>query len=1277
MSHSDKKQTAATNNSADTPPEQKKRSFGRTFLILLVIVGILTWFAPQIISRTALKDSILPLVLKRYPADIKTGDVTLGWGQPVSFQNIVLEDFEGRPVVRIKQIQTQKTLWELAKDRKQVGDVNVTGVDSFTYVNSQGIANRDFITALINKGTEEHPEGEPGKEEPPKTGLRQSLKLNLTDLNLFVVNTDQQVKVEETPYLAGMNITVNRPGPRTEPVLVEGNWQEKLAENAGSSKPAEIAFTASVVNADQPDASRSGSLKFKSQFFDLKQLTPMVQAFSPGAYIDGISNSEMEVKWSGTKEAPRFTVKGNWEAAPFVFSAPELIGNDELSTDYAKGNLDLMAADGVLYFKQAEAESQLGKLALQGKINLKDLQHEDRRERLAGLLSSRLKLTGDLDLAEAARQLPETVHLKPGMRITSGNVNFELSNYNPQKPEEAADQTWLVALKTSDLTGVNQGREIRWQQPIELLMRVRREAEQFEIESLRCASDFLKLSGSGNARDLKIQLEADLDLLSQHLEQFVDLQAVALKGKLKGEVDFQIENENWKTQSYLTFQNLQLAAPDRRGWSEPKLELTIDGAGTTDEKQLHVERFIVTLLAGEDSFQAKLKAPTTIERQAEADQKQQVLPFQVQLRGKIASWADRVRPLGSQDLELGGNVQFSSAISIGDEYVAHENTTLDLTNLHIASPSLWIDEPQAELKTAGSWDGKHKTLKLATLAWRSDAVAVNGEGIEVQLPHAEVTTPSLDGKLAFNGDLHQMTSWFQNPAEPPTQKYYGNIQGQANVVVNDQGRMANWRTTIKDFAIEAPRRPDTRVTKEPIASQRNPGWVISWQEPEIRIEGDTRQSLQEDTVALNQMSIHSDMLDLTAKGKIDNWSTTRNIRLAGEVTYDWENLTPLLRSKLGPDVQIVGRETRPFNLNGPLGSPQSDEVEAVALDNIQPRPLYPNTRPLFVPTTRYQDLTGEAGIGWEQANIRGLTSGKTTIEARIKDGQIHITPIDLQVSGGRLRLAPIIRLDVKPAALVFGKGEVIDRFQFTPEMTRNSLRFVAPMIANSTSIQGQFSLSQDYAIIPLDEPALGEARGAMSIQSARVGPGPLFDALAGKIDQVLAMININRDRRLIGPDAIFMQVNNQTVQYHMIDGRVYHSPFQVNMKGITITTTGSVGLDESLDLVAEVGFTNMLPQDSDKPLIKALLSRPLKLPIGGTLKKPKVDMSSVGNYAKQMGVNALDAVLGGGIGSQIQSLFPERTPEEMERIQKEREERRKEREKRREERRLEKLKRKQ
>ncbi len=59
-------------------------------------------------------------------------------------------------------------------------------------------------------------------------------------------------------------------------------------------------------------------------------------------------------------------------------------------------------------------------------------------------------------------------------------------------------------------------------------------------------------------------------------------------------------------------------------------------------------------------------------------------------------------------------------------------------------------------------------------------------------------------------------------------------------------------------------------------------------------------------------------------------------------------------------------------------------------------------------------------------------------------------------------------------------------------------------------------------------------------------------------------------------------------------------------------------------------------------------------------------MSQVGNYAKQMGVNALDAVLGKDFGQQLQGLFPERTPEEMEQIQKEREARKKERDQRRE-----------
>ncbi|QDU06727.1 hypothetical protein [Gimesia aquarii] len=1266
-------QSDTTKQQASPKNEKAQRgSSGRILFVLFLGLCVLIWFAPLIVSRTSLKNSILPRILKHYPGEISTGEVSLGWTQPAIFQNVALQDFEGRDIARIRQIKTQKTLWDLALDRKHVGEIDIEGVTSLTYVDDQGIANRDLLTAILNKGTKEHPEGEPGQEGSTSSGSQQSMKLRLTDLDLIVVKPDS----EEVPYLTGMQVTVTKPELRTEPVLVEGNWEQPSAENEDLKNPAEIAFIVSFVNAGEADQSRSGSLKFKTRFFDLNHLTPLVSALSPGAKINGISNSNLQVKWSGTKEEPRFAVKGDWEAAPLQFSAPEWIGDDEIDTEYAKGNIDALAANGVLHFKDAHAHSQLGNLTLKGSLNWADLQNESKREKLAGFLNSRMKFSGNLDLAEAARQLPQTIHLKPGMEITSGTIDFEISNHDPDQAEKTAETIWMVGLKTSDLTGRNQGREIRWEQPMSLLMQIAKEPESYEIQSLRCQSDFLKLSGTGNGNHLAINLEANLDQLSRHLDQFFDLQAVSLQGKMNGEIGFEIKDQAWETRSYLNFDNLQMALPDRRDWREPNLKLTVEGAGKNDPEQIHVDRFIVTLIAAEDAFQAKLEQPTTINRNREASIEEQLLPFKIQLKGKLASWADRVRPLSKQDLQLGGEVQFASSVSISDQYIVHEDTNINLTDARIYTPTLWIDEPRAAITTSGSWNRLQRTLKASLFSYRSTTINVNGKELEVQLPNAEIKTPSFMGSLAFNGNLHQISQWFQNPAEPAAQKYYGALTGQANVVVTEEARLANWRTTIADFAIEAPVKENSNPQKKVVFSQRNPGWAISWQEPEVRIEGDTLQDLKSDTLTLNQMSVQSEMLDLAAKGEIREFSTRKQVRLTGEVTYDWQNLTPLLRSKLGPDVDIVGRETRPFTLNGPLGSSESDQLQNVSF-NVRPRPLLPDTRPLFTPTDQYNDLRGEAGIGWDKANIRGLTSGKTNIEARIENGQIRFSPLNMQVSGGQFTLAPVIRLDVKPAALVLERGAVIQNFQFTPEMTRNSLRFVAPMLANSTSIQGQFSLNQDFAIIPINNPSEGEARGTFIVKSARVRPGPLLDELSEKITQILAIVKLNRPGGILAPDSVLVQVDNQVVQYHMVEGRVYHSPFEVQMKGVTVKTTGSVGLDESLDLIAEVGFTNLLREDSGKPVLKSLLGRPLRLPIKGTLKKPKIDMRQVGNYAKQMGVNALDAVLGSGFGQQLQGLFPERTPEEMERIQKEREARKKERDKRRELKRLERLKRKQ
>ncbi|HCO24652.1 MAG TPA: hypothetical protein DIT97_17085, partial [Gimesia maris] len=148
MSQSETTKAKSTDSSSAKDQKNERGSMGRIFLVLVIGFCVLLWFAPQIVSRTSLKDSILPRILKNYPGEIRTGAVSLNWGAPVTFRDVALEDFEGRDVVRIDQIQTKKTLWELAKDRKRVGDVNVDGVTTLTYVNAQGLANQDLLTAI-------------------------------------------------------------------------------------------------------------------------------------------------------------------------------------------------------------------------------------------------------------------------------------------------------------------------------------------------------------------------------------------------------------------------------------------------------------------------------------------------------------------------------------------------------------------------------------------------------------------------------------------------------------------------------------------------------------------------------------------------------------------------------------------------------------------------------------------------------------------------------------------------------------------------------------------------------------------------------------------------------------------------------------------------------------------------------------------------------------------------------------------------------------------------
>jgi translocation and assembly module TamB len=82
------------------------------------------------------------------------------------------------------------------------------------------------------------------------------------------------------------------------------------------------------------------------------------------------------------------------------------------------------------------------------------------------------------------------------------------------------------------------------------------------------------------------------------------------------------------------------------------------------------------------------------------------------------------------------------------------------------------------------------------------------------------------------------------------------------------------------------------------------------------------------------------------------------------------------------------------------------------------------------------------------------------------------------------------------------------------------------------------------------------------------------------------------------------------VPVRLENGRVYHEGLSLTANGFSVRTTGSVGLDSTLDLVAEVPVPDSAVGSLLKnyPRVKeAVEKHRFKVPMWGTISKPRLD----------------------------------------------------------------------
>ena len=365
-------------------------------------------------------------------------------------------------------------------------------------------------------------------------------------------------------------------------------------------------------------------------------------------------------------------------------------------------------------------------------------------------------------------------------------------------------------------------------------------------------------------------------------------------------------------------------------------------------------------------------------------------------------------------------------------------------------------------------------------------------------------------------------------------------------------------------------------------------------EPSCKLFVDGRYAQTPDTLTFNMARLQRTGLWVEVKGTMGKFDTTRDVNLTGTVSYILAALTPELQKAIGGHFQATGDGSKPFALAGSL------TPGAVAR------------------------LIGDAGLGWNSVKAYGFDMGPGELKAKLAGGTLSFNPVAASFGGGQITLTPTLRLDPEPSELTFARGKVVDHAKLTPAACASGLGYALPVIANATQAEGEVSVVLDENHIPPADFTRATAKGQVVVHKATVGAGPVVTEVA---------------KLLGGPATSIALANEMTVPVKVENGRVHHENLALTVNGFVVRTSGSVGFDGSLAMVADVPIPAGLLKNSPQ-LMSALAGKTVKVPIAGTMSKPTLDPHQ---FQAAVATLARDAVKGVGrdlVNKELDKLFP-------------------------------------
>ncbi len=806
------------------------------------------------------------------------------------------------------------------------------------------------------------------------------------------------------------------------------------------------------------------------------------------------------------------------------------------------------------------------------------------------LEQSGVKIDAEIDLALLAAKLPRLVRLREGVAVREGKLIVNVAS-------SGVPTEWNGMIRASDLKGRHDGREIEWKEPFSIEFAGRFTSGQLpSFDKLICRSDFIAVNAQSNPELVRLGANINLDALTRHLADFADLSGASLSGTASLKLILKRDVQGaFDLDSALDLAGFAYVDASGKSFREEHVSLRAIAIGHAPAKgPIRLDHSAIDLLAGTDEFHlTQHSAIPDVRKLAKAD-------LSYRLNGDFGRWIQRTRYFVRvpEKYHFAGAITASGFIYVTPESIRVERLTVLLDQVQFRGAGLNIQEPTMSAVADLSVNRSNGNAVFTKFNMTSEPLSVeNGTLTFETQPNGELAV--FGGGPLARTNLDRLAKTLKLATDPRGSDAFQG-RGTGPMYFRNSGSLTTFNGTLKLEKFAYGRPEETGIA-----------------ENELQLAADGKYDDHADLLSFNTARIERPGLVAEARGFFGKFATTQDVSLDGTLTYDLVKLTPELRSAIGGEFAATGTGSRPFFVKGSL-APGGTTVKVGA------------------PPGPFSQLAANAGINWDSVKAYGFEMGPSELTGRLANGTLYVTPIKASFAGSQIELAPTVRLDPEPAEMTFARGKIVDRARLTPEALAGGLGYVLPAIASATQAEGELSIQLDESRIPLGDFSKATVAGQLVVHRATVSAGPLITELA----------------QLLGsPPTQLTLANEMTVPVRIQAGRVYHENFSLNFNGIEVKTSGSVGFDGSLSLVADVPVPANLFKNNPK-LMQALAGKRVKLPITGTVSKPVLDprlfQAAVANLVRDAATDVgrdvlnkeLEKIIPGGSMGKPGGLFP-------------------------------------